>query len=125
VFAAFELDRRHPELGLPSLDQQVSRWLPWADPLEAGAVRYGLTPYATWTRMQDAIDKHLERGALPAVTSYADVRLRGDRDALARVRALLAEHPDLPRATYADEELRELFVLLTTHDRLFVTLDPA
>jgi|GEM_PF-1110569 SAM-dependent methyltransferase len=125
VFAAFELDRRHPELGLPSLGEQVARWLPWADPLEAGAVRYGLTPYATWTRMQDAIDKHLERDELPAVAGYADVRLRGDRDALARVRALLAEHPDLPRETYADEELRELFVLLTTHDRLFVTLAPA
>ncbi len=125
VFAAFELDREHPELGLPAVDKQISRWLPWADPLEEGAIRYGLTPYATWNRMQEAVEKHLDRGPLPTAASYADVRLRGDRGALARVRALLADHPDLPRASYADEELRELFVLLTTNDRLFVTLDPA
>jgi SAM-dependent methyltransferase len=123
LFAAFTLDRAHPELGLPELDRQIATWLPWADPLEQRPIRFGLTPYATWQRMQDAVQAFLEREPLPAVDGYGDVRLRGDDRALARVRALLAEHGDLPRTGYDDATLRELFVLLFTQDRLFVTLD--
>lgn len=123
LFAAFTLDREHPELGLPSLDRQVATWLPWAAPLEQRPIRFGLTPYATWRRMQDAVQGFLEREPLPTVDGYADVRLRGDRQALARVRALLQQHADLPQQNYDEASLRELFVLLFSQDRLFVTLD--
>lgn len=123
IFAALELDRRQPELALPALDDQLARWAPWADPLEQRPLRFGLTPYATWHRHEAALRAHLERAPLPAVASYEDLRLRGDREALARVRRALGEHPDLPRRTYSDSALRELFVLLFTSDRLFVTLD--
>lgn len=125
VLAAFELDRAHRELGLPSLGQQLSDWLPWADPLEQPPIRFGLTPYATWQRMEAPLRAHLDRAPLPRANSYADVRLRGDGEALGRVRALLASRSDLPDRSYDDATLRELFVLLFTHDRLFVTLDPA
>ncbi|MGC6489419.1 MAG: class I SAM-dependent methyltransferase [Planctomycetota bacterium] len=123
LFAAFELDRQRPELGLPTVDEQVARWTPWADPLEQRPIRFGLTPYATWQRLEGALRTHLERDRLPSVQDYEHVRLRGDRAALARVRRGLAEHPDLPCERYEDSALRELFVLLFTQDRLFVTLD--
>jgi hypothetical protein len=124
LFAAFELAIRHPELGLPDLDRQLTHWLPWADPLEAAPLQWGLTPYATAQRLADQVHRHLERGRLPTAADYAAVRLRNDPVALGRVRTLLAAHPELPAVARDDAELRELFVLLFGHDSLFLTLEP-
>jgi hypothetical protein len=123
LFAAFECAERAPELGLPDHDTQLARWLPWADPLEHGTHAFGLTPYGTLRRLRVNVDEHLARTDLSEVAGYADVRLRGDTMALARVRELLAACPWLPRTELDDAALRELFVLLCTHDRLFVTLE--
>lgn len=124
LFAAFELAARHPELGLPDLDGQLARWLPWADPLEAAPLQWGLTPYATAQRLADQVQRHLARGPLPTVDDYASVRLRNDAAALARVRTWLADHPELPAAAHDDATLRELFVLRFGHESLFLTLEP-
>ena len=123
IFAAFELAKQHPELDLPDLERQMGRWLPWADPLEEGSISFGLTPYATLKKMRVNITEHLERAPLPTAERYGDVRVRGDDQALQRVRRMLAEHGDLPQSTYDDATLRELFVLLCTQDRLFVTFE--
>jgi len=125
LFAAFELAERHPELGLPEIEQQMGTWLPWADPLEEHPISFGLTPYATMQRMRVNVTEHLERDPLTTAEGYADVRLRGDEQALQRVRRLLAQHDNLPRSSYDDATLRELFVLLCSHDRLFLSFDPA
>ena len=123
IFAAFELDRLHPELGLPNLEQQIGRWLPWADPLEERPIAFGLTPYATYQRMRVNICDHLDRGPLARTQSYDEIRVRGDQQSLQRVRAMLAQHRGLPNRHYDDASLRELFVLLCTYDRLFLTFD--
>lgn len=125
IFAAFELAERHPELGLRDLESQMGRWLTWADPLEERPIVFGLTPYATMQRMRVNVTEHLSRDTLPIAASYADVRVRGDSQALQRVRRLLSEHSDLPQSNYDDATLRELFVLLCTHERMFVTFDSA
>jgi hypothetical protein len=123
LFAAFELAQRHPELGLPDLEAQMGRWLPWADPLEAPPIAFGLTPYATLQRLRVNVAEHLARPDAEVATGYGDVRLRGDDGALAQVRRLLAVAPEVPTCRLPDETLRELFVLLCTHDRLFVTFE--
>jgi len=123
LFAALELSQRHPELGLGDVEQQMGRWLPWADPLEEPPMLFGLTPYGTYQRMRVNLQEHLGRAELQTAADYAGVRVRGDEQALQRVRTLLAGC-DLPRRAHDDATLRELFVLLLTHDRLFVTLDP-
>ena len=123
IFAALRLASAHPELALPDIDAQISQWLPWADPLEQGPIQQGLTPYATWRRAEASLRAHLERPALPEVAGYDQLRLKGDQAALSRVERLLADHPDLPKMRRDDATLRELFVLLMTHERLFVTLD--
>ncbi|MBX3462339.1 MAG: methyltransferase domain-containing protein [Planctomycetes bacterium] len=122
LFAAFELAVRHPELGLPDLDGQLGRWLPWADPLEQRPIRFGLTPYGTCQRYRANVLEHLARGELPTAAGWDEVRLRADAEALGRVRALLRDHPDLPAQRRPEAELRELWVLLCGHDSLFVTL---
>lgn len=123
LFAAFELAQRHPELGLPDLEGQMGRWLPWADPLEERPIAFGLTPYGTYQRLRVNVQEHLARPELPTAASYADVRLRGDAAALQQVRSLLAAAPELPAMPRDDATLRELFVLLCTHDRLFVPFE--
>lgn len=123
LFAAFELAERHPELGLPDLETQLGRWLPWADPLEHAAIPFGLTPYGTCQRLRVNVFEHLARPELPVAPDYAAVKVRGDATALGRVRALLGACPELPRRPLDDAALRELFVLLCTHDRLFVTFE--
>jgi hypothetical protein len=123
LFAAFELAARHPELGLRDLEGQMGRWLPWADPLEARPITFGLTPYATLQRLRVNVHEHLARPELPTASSYAEVRLRGDATALANVRSFLRDHPNLPRGPHDDATLRELAVLLFGHDTLFVTLE--
>lgn len=123
LFAAFELSQRHPELGLRDLEGQLGRWLPWADPLEDRPIGFGLTPYGTHQRFRVNVQEHLERGELPTAAGYADVRLRGDAEALARVRRFLREHPDLPAGPRDDAALRELFVLLFAHESLFLTFE--
>lgn len=125
IFAAFSFDAAHPGFGLRDLEGQMGQWLPWADPLEERPIVFGLTPYATMQRMRVNVTEHLARDPLPQADGYADVRVRGDAMALQRVRQLLAEHPDLPQRHYDDATLRELFVLLCTHDRLFVTFESA
>lgn len=125
IFAAFELDRQHPELGLADLESQMGRWLPWATPLEERPVLFGLTPYATLQRMRVNVTEHLEREPLTTTGSYEKVRVRGDAGALQRVRNLLADCSSLPQKHYDDATLRELFVLLCTQDRLFLTIDSA
>lgn len=123
LFAAFELAQRHPELGLPDLDGQIGKWLPWADPLEERPIRFGLTPYGSYQRFPINIQNHLARTDLGTAAGYADVRLRGDGQALQRVRELLAAASEVPQRTRSDAELRELFVLLFAHDSLFLTLE--
>jgi hypothetical protein len=123
LFAAFELAQRHPELGLPDLDGQLGRWLPWADPLEQRPILFGLTPYGTCQRLHTNVTEHLARGELATAPDWASVRLRGDAGAIANVRGLLRDAGELPTLARDDATLRELFVLLCTHDRLFVTLE--
>lgn len=125
LFAAWELAARCPELGLPDLETQMGRWLPWADPLEGRPVHFGLTPYGTLLRFRQNVADHLARTDLGTAAGYADVRLRDDAAALAHVRALLARGGDVPAAPCDDASLRELAVLLLRHDSLFLTLDPA
>jgi hypothetical protein len=122
LFAAFELAARHPELELPDLEAQVGRWLPWATPLERGRVRFGLTPYATFQRFRVNVLEHLERTDLGVAADWSCVRLRDDDNALLAVRTLLRDAA-VPAANELDDgTLRELHVLLQTHDRLFLTL---
>lgn len=121
LFAAFELSQRHPELGLRDIEGQMGRWLPWADPLEERPIAFGLTPYATWQRFRTNLQEHLARATLPAAADYGALRLRGDREALAAVRGFLADVPGLPSAALPDAALRELYVLLLSHDSLFLT----
>ena len=123
LFAAFERAQRHPELGLPDLDTQLGRWLPWADPLEERPITFGLTPYATALRLRVNVAEHLARPELPTAKDYGEVRLRHDAAALAEVRSLLAAAPELPTQVLADAALRELHVLLCSHGDLFVTLE--
>jgi SAM-dependent methyltransferase len=123
LFAAFERDRLQPELALPDLETQMGRWLPWADPLEQRPIAFGLTPYATNQRFRINIQEHLEREPLATAAGFGEVRLRHDATALATVRRLLAAAPELPTAALDDASLRELFVLLCSHDQLFLTLD--
>ncbi len=123
LFAAFELPQRHPELALPDLDAWMGRWLPWADPLEERPIRFGLTPYATLQRFRTNVAEHLARGDLPVAPGYDAVRLRNDDSMLARVRSLLREHADLPAGERPDAALRELAVLLFTHDTLFLPIE--
>ncbi|HEB54236.1 MAG TPA: methyltransferase domain-containing protein [bacterium] len=125
IFAAFELADAHPELALPDIDDQIGRWLPWADPLEARPILFGLTPYATWQRMQTNVRELLAKGPLPHADGYHEVRLLGDRQALQRVRDRLRDHSGLPQRHFDDAELRELFVLLFSYDRLSLTFEPA
>ena len=124
LFAAWELDRRHPELGLGDVDAQVKRWQPWADPLEQRPVQFGLTPYGTYQQCRQSISDHLEREDLPVAESWAGVRLRDDARKLEQVRTLLADRnlqpPDPGRAA-----LRELWMLLWGHEQLFCRLMPA
>lgn len=128
LFAAFELADRHPELGLPDLEGQMARWLPWADPLEQRPIAWGLTPYRTMLQLRANVHQHLdERDRLAGVADdYGAVRVRGDAAALAQVRRLL-DARELPESArhLDDAALRELFVLLCTHERLFVTFEPA
>ncbi|MCC7063486.1 MAG: methyltransferase domain-containing protein [Planctomycetes bacterium] len=123
LFAAFERDRRHPELGLRDLEGQLGRWLPWADPLEELPIAFGLTPYGTALRLRQNVHDHLERTELPTAASYADVRLRADAQCLNRVREFLRDQKALPSTLRDEATLRELFVLLFAHDSLFVTLE--
>lgn len=123
LFAAFELAARHPELGLPDLEGQLGRWLPWADPLEERPILFGLTPYGTCQRLRTNVEEHLARGPLPVASGWDAVRLRGDARALQRVRELLREHPELPQQPRDDASLRELAVLLFAHDSLFVSME--
>ncbi|MCA8952101.1 MAG: hypothetical protein KDE27_21505, partial [Planctomycetes bacterium] len=123
LFAAFERDRRCPELALPDLEAQIGSWLPWADPLEQRPIAFGLTPYGTYTRLRQNVIDHLAREPLPIAPHYGALRLRNDEAALARVRSFLADLPELPTRELAPAELRELWILLFSFDSLFVTTE--
>ena len=112
-------------LALPDLETQMGRWLPWADPLEERPIAFGLTPYATYQRLRVNCNEHLARTDLGIASDYSTVRLRHDAESLQRVRGLLAAASELPVRAHSDAELRDLFVLLCTHEHLFVTLEPA
>ncbi|MBM4443656.1 MAG: hypothetical protein FJ027_24905 [Candidatus Rokubacteria bacterium] len=51
------------------------------------------------------------------------MRLRGDGEALARVREFLRGFPGLSAGPRDDAALRELFVLLFGYESLFVTME--
>ncbi len=120
LFAAFELAQRHPELGLPDLDGQLGRWLTWADPLEQRPIRFGLTPYATAQRFRTNLAEHLAREPLATAPDYGAVRLRNDAATLGELRGFLVDCGELPVLARSDAALRELHVLLFTHESLFV-----
>jgi hypothetical protein len=60
---------------------------------------------------------------LPTAAGWSAVRLRQDERALGTVRNLLAAAPEVPTASLDDASLRELFVLLCSHDQLFLCLE--
>ena len=122
LFAAFEFASHAPALGLPDLESQMGRWLPWADPLEERPIAFGLTPYRTCTQLRQNIHEHLAREPLPTATGYEDVKLRNDAAALATTRKFLRRRSGLPTTEWADPALRELWVLLFGHESLFLTL---
>lgn len=124
LFAAFECDRLFPAAGLPDLDTQMGRWLPWATPLEHGRLAFGLSPYGTAARYRQNIADHRQREPLPIADGWHAVRLRADRDALAAA-AAFARHHGVPRGAWDDAALRELWHLVFAHDDLFLTLLPA
>ena len=124
LFAAWQLDRRHPELGLADLETQMGRWLPWAEPLEQRRVHFGLTPYGTYQRYRRNITDHLSRDPLPTADGWQAVRLRDDQARLRSVHELLIDRA-LGDEERSDATLRELWVLLFGHEELFCTLLPA
>ncbi len=124
LFAAFEANRAWPQLGLPSLDEQLRAWLPWATPLEHGRIRFGLTPYATAQRCQAALKDHLDREPLPIAANWSEVRLREDQAKLAESRAFAAAN-GVDGALVDDRDARELWCLLFAQDDPFLTLLPA
>jgi hypothetical protein len=124
LFAAFEADRAWPQLGLPSLDEQLRAWLPWTTPLEHGRIRFGLTPYATAQRCQAALKDHLDREPLPIAANWSEVRLREDQAKLAEARAFAAAN-GIDGECLDDNAARELWCLLFAQDDLFLTLLPA
>lgn len=121
LFAAFELAQRCPDLGLPDLDTQLGRWLPWADPLEQRPVHFGLTPYGTMSRCRIAITEHLQQRPLPVAGDWSAVRLRQDATARQQVKSLLRAF-ELQDPAGGDAALRELWCLLFGHDQLFLRL---
>lgn len=121
LFAAYELDRTCQALGLPDLETQLGRWLPFADPLEHRRVPFGLTPYGTMQRHRQSVLDHLGRAPLPAAEGWHAVRLRGDRDKLAEARAFLRDAA-APAAELDDAALRELWLLRFGYGELFVSL---
>ena len=124
IVAAWQLDRRHPALGLADLETQMGRWLPWAEPLEQRRVHFGLTPYGTYQRYRRNITDHLSRDPLPTADGWQAVRLRDDQARLRSVHELLIDRA-LGDEERSDATLRELWVLLFGHEELFCTLLPA
>jgi SAM-dependent methyltransferase len=122
LFAAFERERWQPELGLPDVETQIGRWLPWADPLEARPIAFGLTPYGTWQRLRINILEHLGREDLTTAADWTAVRLREDASERSAVRALLDDATEVPRRSRCDGTLRELAILLRSHGQWFVNL---
>ncbi|MGE3175555.1 MAG: methyltransferase [Planctomycetota bacterium] len=127
LFAAYECDRELPAAGLPDLETQLGRWLPWAEPLEQRPIAFGLSPYGTALRFRQNLCEHLARAPLPVADGWHAVRLRDDAEHLSGARAFAFAHVVCPdaRAALDDAALRELWVLAFGHEDLFTTLLPA
>lgn len=124
LFAALEADRSWPELALPSLDDQLRRWLPWTEPLGPERLADRLVPYAAISRHAAAFADHFARGPLEVAAGWHEVRLRDDASQLANARAFAREH-GVPNEALDDATARELAATCFAHDDLFLTLLPA
>ena len=106
-----------------SLRAEIDRWAPHAEPLEdaaAGQGGFGLTPLGTYRRFGEEIRQHLRAGPGSAVDSYAEVRYAGEESGIDALKLFLRNLDALPRAGLSTAEARELWVLLGSHDQLFL-----
>lgn len=124
LFAALEAHRTWPGLALPSLDDQLRRWLPWTESLGPDRLADRLVPYAAISRHPEAFADHFARGPLAVAAGWHEVRLRDDASQLARARAFVREH-GAPNEVLDDATARELAATCFAHEDLFLTLLPA
>ncbi|MEM7201156.1 MAG: class I SAM-dependent methyltransferase [Planctomycetota bacterium] len=127
LFKAFTFHHSEPGHELGSLRDQIERWhLAGADPLEAGHVKFGLTPHATYAVHAAAIETHRATAQGRATApDYAALRLADDATKLREARALATRFAPAPHPSLSDAALRELWVLALSFDRLLLDTDLA
>ena len=122
LFAAWTLDRRRPELGLPSLADQLATWGDHGDPLEDTSHPVGLTPHGSWSKWGPAIEDHLEQPQGISVP-WETVRLADEDRALAAVGAWLERFCPGRWSALTAAERRELWVLHSSWQSPFLHLE--
>ena len=104
------------------LQEEIDRWEPHAEPLEDEG-GFGLTPVATYKRFAEEIRRHLREGPGESVESYAEVRYAGEDAGIAALNSFLKNF-EVPSAEELNPaQARELWVLLGSHDQLFLAAD--
>lgn len=110
------------EGGLPSLEEQLQKWMGNARPLETEEQPWGLTPWGTYQACQEEIQNWLKNREKATFLQFSEVKLKGDSAKIEEVRGLLQRVKGL--SVPADSGvLRELWVLLLSHSHLFLEVE--
>ncbi|MEM7247816.1 MAG: class I SAM-dependent methyltransferase [Acidobacteriota bacterium] len=114
---AWSLHLDRPELGLPSLSDQLAAWEGFADPLEDETVPLGLTPFGSYQarpgEIEDWLTGHGRRQRTPSADAWPEERPERLDDLLRSVPGLSANRLD-------ETERVELSALLFSMDCLRV-----
>ena len=117
----------HKSLGfwkqpVPNLKTQIELWKNEAYPLENHHIPFGLTPFGTYLRHTPDIDNYLDRYLEAKEISFSDLALPKEADSFAQVNHFLRSHGIRKIPDHSESSLRQLWVLLFSFDRLFISL---
>jgi hypothetical protein len=104
---------------LPSLEEQVRRWMPYAEPLEDKLHPFGLTPYGTYRTNPELIKNASERFLELPTADFASIRLINEKTKLSQVEGFIKKFKKEKTAS----ELRELWFLLFSYSDLFLDIE--
>lgn len=124
LFDAYTFTDDFNRLGgnLPDLKVQLAKWAGLSRPLETEERAWGLTPWTTYQKNEEAIQNWLKNRSDQGEVSISQVKLKNEDEKIAELLRFLrrARGIETPKSV---EGLRVLWILLMSHDQLFLEFE--
>ena len=124
LFDAYTFSRDFVGQGgvLPTLKEEIARWAEHSRPLETEDHPWGLTPCATYQENGAMIEDWLSKKAVQREVPISEAKLTHEKEKISELLTFLSQISGV-KVPKTEVELRILWILLMSHDQLFLEFE--